>query len=62
MNYRAVLFDLFDTLVWFDRNRLPEVRVDARDQPGDVFVTSLPGAGPEALAWAGGGGVVRPLP
>ena len=30
MSYRAVLFDLFDTLVWFDRNRLPEVRVDGR--------------------------------
>ena len=30
MSYRAVLFDLFDTLVRFDRNRLPEVRVDGR--------------------------------
>ena len=30
MRYRAVLFDLFDTLVRFDRNRLPEVRVDGR--------------------------------
>lgn len=30
MSYRAVLFDLFDTLVWFDRNRLPEVRVDGK--------------------------------
>jgi HAD superfamily hydrolase (TIGR01509 family) len=25
-----VLFDLFDTLVWFDRNRLPEVRVNGK--------------------------------
>jgi len=30
MTYRAVLFDLFDTLVRFDRERLPEVRVDGR--------------------------------
>jgi HAD superfamily hydrolase (TIGR01509 family) len=30
MSYRALLFDLFDTLVLFDRNRLPEVRVDGR--------------------------------
>lgn len=30
MAYRAVLFDLFDTLVRFDRERLPEVRVDGR--------------------------------
>ncbi len=30
MAYRAVLFDLFDTLVRFDRERLPEVRVNGR--------------------------------
>jgi HAD superfamily hydrolase (TIGR01549 family) len=30
VSYRAVLFDLFDTLVWFDRNRLPEVRVNGK--------------------------------
>jgi len=30
MGYRAVLFDLFDTLVRFDRERLPEVRIDGR--------------------------------
>lgn len=30
MRYRAVLFDLFDTLVRFDRDRLPEVRLDGR--------------------------------
>lgn len=30
MAYRAVLFDLFDTLVHFDRSRLPEVWVNGR--------------------------------
>jgi HAD superfamily hydrolase (TIGR01549 family) len=30
MSYRAVLFDLFDTLVSFDRNRLPELSVNGR--------------------------------
>jgi FMN phosphatase YigB (HAD superfamily) len=30
VRYRAVLFDLFDTLVWFDRNLLPEVQVDGK--------------------------------
>jgi len=30
MAYHAVLFDLFDTLVLFDRNRLPLVRVSGR--------------------------------
>jgi FMN phosphatase YigB (HAD superfamily) len=30
VSYRAVLFDLFDTLVWFDRERLPEVRIDGK--------------------------------
>jgi len=30
MAYRAILFDLFDTLVRFDRHRLPEIRVDGR--------------------------------
>jgi len=30
MAYRAVLFDLFDTLVRFDRERLPAVQVDGR--------------------------------
>ena len=30
MSYRAVLFDLFDTLVWLDRERLPEVRVNGK--------------------------------
>ncbi len=31
MGYRAVLFDLFDTLVLFDRDRLPLVRVNGRE-------------------------------
>lgn len=30
MTPRAVLFDLFDTLVRFDRERLPEVQIDGR--------------------------------
>ncbi len=30
MTYRAVLFDLFDTLVAFDRNRLPELHVNGK--------------------------------
>jgi HAD superfamily hydrolase (TIGR01509 family) len=34
--YRAVLFDLFDTLVRFDRERLPLVRVDGRDVRSSV--------------------------
>jgi HAD superfamily hydrolase (TIGR01509 family) len=29
--YRAILFDLFDTLVRFDRERLPVVRIDGRE-------------------------------
>ena len=42
MSYRAVLFDLFDTLVWFDRNRLPEVRVNGK--PAEVLsAVGLPG-------------------
>ncbi len=30
MTYAAVLFDLFDTLVRFDRDRMPEIRVNGR--------------------------------
>jgi len=30
MTYRAVLFDLFDTLVLFHRDRLPEIQVNGR--------------------------------
>ena len=32
MAYRAVLFDLFDTLVMFDRERLPLVEIDGQTQ------------------------------
>jgi len=30
VTFKAILFDLFDTLVLFDRNRLPEVHVNGR--------------------------------
>jgi len=30
VSYRVILFDLFDTLVTFERDRLPEVRVNGR--------------------------------
>lgn len=30
MTFKAVLFDLFDTLVLFDRNRLPELHVNSK--------------------------------
>lgn len=30
MSYRAILFDFFDTVVLFERRRLPELRVDGR--------------------------------
>src|SRR5216110_2114601 len=30
MTYAAVLFDLFDTLVRFDRDRMPEIQVSGR--------------------------------
>src|SRR2546427_790396 len=30
MTYTAVLFDLFDTLVRFDRDRMPEIQVNGR--------------------------------
>ena len=30
MTYRAVLFDLFDTLVAFDRTRLPELTIKGK--------------------------------
>lgn len=29
-NWNGLLFDLFDTLVWFDRSRLPEVQVNGK--------------------------------
>ena len=30
MRYRAVLFDLFDTLVRFDRERMPEIQINGK--------------------------------
>jgi HAD superfamily hydrolase (TIGR01549 family) len=36
VRYRAILFDLFDTLVRFDRERLPLVQVDGRDVRSSV--------------------------
>jgi putative hydrolase of the HAD superfamily len=62
MSYRAVLFDLFDTLVAFDRNRLPEVQVNGRvirSTAGRLHAALLPFAprvelGPfvDALMWS----------
>jgi len=62
MTYRAVLFDLFDTLVSFDRNRLPELRVNGRvirSTAGalhETFRTFAPGIALEpfvgALQWS----------
>ncbi len=40
MTFSTVLFDLFDTLVLFDRNRLPEVQIDGkgvRSTAGHLF-------------------------
>ncbi len=45
MTYRAVLFDLFDTLVSFDRNRLPELTVKGkviRSTAGKLYETFRP--------------------
>ena len=60
--YRAVLFDLFDTLVHFDRDRLPLIHVDGRDvrstagQLHDVFQPLAPDVGLprfiDALLWS----------
>ena len=56
--YRAVLFDLFDTLIVFDRARLPEIVVDGRRIPstlgvwGGLVEDMLPGVGVEAFARA----------
>jgi HAD superfamily hydrolase (TIGR01549 family) len=62
MRYRAVLFDLFDTLVWFDRERLPEVRIDGKvihstaGRMHEAFRPFAPGvelpAFVEALQWS----------
>jgi HAD superfamily hydrolase (TIGR01549 family) len=54
-SYRAVLFDLFDTLVRFDRDRLPLVRVDGREirssvgRLHEVLSASAPHVSLEAL-------------
>lgn len=45
MTFSAVLFDLFDTLVRFDRNRLPEVRINGtgvRSTAGHLFPILAP--------------------
>ena len=45
LTYRAVLFDLFDTLVSFDRNRLPELTVKGkviRSTAGKLYETFRP--------------------
>ena len=45
MSYRAILFDLFDTLVWLDRERLPEVRVNGktiRSTAGHLYAAFRP--------------------
>ncbi len=53
--YRAVLFDLFDTLVRFDRERLPLVRVNGREirssvgRLHEVLSASAPQVSLEAL-------------
>ncbi len=47
MTFSAILFDLFDTLVLFDRTRLPEVHVDgisARSTAGHLFPILAPHA------------------
>ncbi len=47
MTYAAILFDLFDTLVVFDRNRLPEVSIDGktvRSTAGRLFPILAPHA------------------
>lgn len=55
MTYRAVLFDLFDTLVSFDRERLPAVQVDGRvvrstvGQLHPILATVAPGITLDAL-------------
>jgi len=58
--YRAVLFDLFDTLVRFDRERLPLVRVNGREirssvgRLHEVLAASAPHVTLEALHGAMG--------
>lgn len=56
--YRAVLFDLFGTLIRFDATALPEVVVDGRPVRttlgvwGDLLERTLPGVGVAAFARA----------
>jgi 2-haloacid dehalogenase len=62
MAYRAVLFDLFDTLVRFDRKRLPLIQVDGRTLHStaghlhEIFRTRAPevdlAAFVDALLWS----------
>lgn len=62
MTFSAVLFDLFDTLVLFDRNRLPEVQINGtsvRSSAGHLFSILAPHAQGvdlsrffEALVWS----------
>lgn len=62
MTFSAVLFDLFDTLVRFDRNRLPEVQINGanvRSTAGHLFPILAPHAPGvdlprfyEALIWS----------
>ena len=53
VSYRAVLFDLFDTLVWFDRERLPEVVGQRQDHPLHRRPTArgLPALRPRRRRW-----------
>jgi FMN phosphatase YigB (HAD superfamily) len=54
MTYRAVLFDLFDTLVRFDRERMPEIQINGktvRSSAGmlhGILITQAPQIGLEA--------------
>lgn len=62
MTFSAILFDLFDTLVLFDRNRLPEVQIDGtnvRSTAGHLLPILAPHAPGvdlprffEALSWS----------
>ena len=62
MTFSTILFDLFDTLVRFDRNRLPEVRINGasvRSTAGHLFPILAPHAPGvdlarffEALIWS----------
>jgi FMN phosphatase YigB (HAD superfamily) len=53
--YSAILFDMFDTLVRFDRNRLPAVQIAGREvrssvpQLHRIAATVLPGVGLETF-------------